>query len=308
MLYDAFYKYLRTEINSSPHTVSAYSCDLEQFRRYLKASSPQGSDDPQTVRLEDIRLWIASLSAAGMKTATVVRKIQSLRGFFGFLERHCGLSANPTALLTPPRMEKPLPDYIRSEETNKMLDAAEVSAIGDDSFEGVRDRLILTMFYSTGIRAAELIGLLDADVDTGRGELKVLGKRNKERTIPFGNELKEMITHYRQCREEAGASGASAAGAFFVRPDGRPLYYGLVYKVVRSALDTAQVNSRRHSPHVLRHSFATDMLNNGADLSAVQQLLGHQSLATTQRYTHLSYRELQNNYKLAHPRAKKKED
>jgi len=306
MLYDAFIKYLRTEVNSSPHTVSAYSCDLVQFRRFLTDELPRHSDDPYAVRLEDIRLWVASLSSAGMKTSTIVRKIQSLRGFFGFAERRCGLSDNPTALLTPPRIEKPLPDYIRSEETNRMLDAMTAAAgDGSDDFTDLRDRLILTMFYSTGIRAAELIGLLDADVDIVRSELKVLGKRNKERTIPFGEELREMITDYRRVRDEAVGYTPSV---FFVRPDGRPLYYGLVYKVVRSALDSARVNSRRHSPHVLRHSFATDMLNNGADLSAVQQLLGHQSLATTQRYTHLSYRELQNNYKLAHPRAKKKED
>ncbi len=308
MPYNAFYTYLLNEINSSPHTVSAYRCDITQFRRYLTSESPQHNDDPYSVKLEDLRLWIASLSAAGMKTTTIIRKIQSLRVFFGFMEKRRGLAGNPTALLSPPRIEKPLPDYIRSEETNKIIDT---SPDDNENFSSIRDHLILTMFYSTGIRAAELIGLLDADVDVVRNELKVLGKRNKERTIPFGKELQEMIIRYRTIRSATvGKQSEQNAGTttFFVRPDGRPLYYGLVYKVVRSALDTAQVNSRRHSPHVLRHSFATDMLNNGADLSAVQQLLGHQSLATTQRYTHLSYRELQNNYKLAHPRAKKKED
>ena len=143
-------------------------------------------------------------------------------------------------------------------------------------------------------------------VDTSRGELKVLGKRNKERIIPFGEELREMISHYRDIRSTSVPQ--TGTDAFFVRDNGDPVYYGLVYRTVRSVLDSANVKSSRRSPHTLRHSFATDMLNNGADLAAVQKLLGHASLATTQRYTHLSYRELQKNYKLAHPRAQKKEN
>lgn len=155
------------------------------------------------------------------------------------------------------------------------------------------------MLYSTGMRASELTGLLDADVDTRRGELKVLGKRNKERIIPFGDELTQMITLYRTLRP------ASTARQFFLQPDGTQLDYRRLLGIVRGEL-AGRVRASRPTPHALRHSFATDMLNGGADITAVQRLLGHASLATTQIYTHLSYSELQHNYKLAHPRAQKK--
>ncbi len=159
------------------------------------------------------------------------------------------------------------------------------------------------MIYSTGLRCSEIQGLMDKDVDTARGELKVLGKRNKERIIPFGKELSDMITTYRKLRD--GTVGSTCQNEFFVRESGEPLYRKLIYNVVHKALAGNTVASRQ-SPHVLRHSFATDMLNNGADLYAVQQLLGHQSLATTQVYTHITYRELKQNYQQAHPRALKK--
>ena len=159
------------------------------------------------------------------------------------------------------------------------------------------------MIYSTGLRCSEIQGLMDKDVDTARGELKVLGKRNKERIIPFGKELSDMITTYRKLRDDT--VGTTAPNEFFVRESGEPLYRKLIYNVVHKALAGNTVASRQ-SPHVLRHSFATDMLNNGADLYAVQQLLGHQSLATTQVYTHITYRELKQNYQQAHPRALKK--
>ncbi|MDE6459066.1 MAG: tyrosine-type recombinase/integrase [Muribaculum sp.] len=180
-----------------------------------------------------------------------------------------------------------------------MLDAE----IDTDDFNQVRDRLIVDMIYTTGLRASEVTGLLDADIDTARGELKVLGKRNKERIIPFGPELAKMIAQYRNLR--ASTVPPPAADEFFVRKSGEPIYRKLVYNAVHNALSGHTV-ARRQSPHVLRHSFATDMLNNGADLYSVQQLLGHQSLATTQVYTHITYRELKQNYQQAHPRALKK--
>ena len=188
-----------------------------------------------------------------------------------------------------------------------MIDSLDDDSMALDDFETVRDALIVNMLYTTGMRAAELVDLDDGKVDCLACELKVHGKRNKERIIPFGKELKEMITRYRQIRNSTIGNSAPA-DPFFVRPDGKRVYYQLVYRVVRRTLSAARVSSSRRSPHVLRHSFATDMLNDGADLTAIQKLLGHNSLATTQRYTHLSYRELQQNYQLAHPRAQKKED
>ncbi|MDE6333361.1 MAG: tyrosine-type recombinase/integrase, partial [Muribaculaceae bacterium] len=197
--------------------------------------------------------------------------------------------------LIPARLPKVLPSVVRPEDMQNLLDRP----YDKDSFIELRNRLIITMLYSTGMRASELTGLLNADVDVKQGELKVLGKRNKERMIPFGKELADMITLYRTLRP------VTSAAELFVLEDGRPLAYRNLLEIVKENL-AGRVTTARRTPHVLRHSFATDMLNNGAEITAVQQLLGHASLATTQIYTHLTYRELQHNYQQAHPRAQKK--
>lgn len=303
MLYDAFYNFIRCETTRSPHTVFAYKRDIEQFRRFLTAELMHDDDDPRKASYSDLRLWVASLSSQGLTTTTVLRKMSALRTFYGYLMRHQGLEVNPASRLVSPRRPHSLPTFIRREETEQAIDS--MNAYSDDFVEA-RDALMLDMLYSTGMRESELVGLKDADVDLGRGELKVLGKRNKERIIPFGSELSDMIVHYRDLRSDV--PGAATTDELFLRPDGRPLYRQLVYRIVHNALTDAGVTAAKRSPHVLRHSFATDMLNNGADLNAVQKLLGHRSLETTQRYTHLTYRELQQNYKLAHPRALKMED
>ncbi len=303
MLYNAFYDFIRCETTRSAHTVLAYRRDIEQFRRFLTAELCHPDDNPRNVSVADMRLWVASLSSQGMASTTIVRKRSALRSFYGYLVRHHGLMTNPTARLVSPKTKRPLPAFIRPQETEGVLRS--MNAFSDD-FTEARDALIIDMLYSTGMRESELISLKNSAVDTRKGELKVLGKRNKERIIPFGRELSEMISHYRTLREKL-PDGADA-DVFFVRPDGKPLYRQLVYRVVHEALTDYGVRTAKRSPHMLRHSFATDMLNGGADLNAVQKLLGHASLETTQRYTHLSYRELQQNYKLAHPRAQKKED
>lgn len=300
MLYKAFYDFIRCETTRSPHTVAAYTRDLEQFRRFLTAELCHPDDDPTKASFADLRLWVASLASRGMAATTVMRKMSALRALYAFLCRYHGLDANPADRLVAPKAPHLLPDFVQQEETLRTLDM--MDAFSDD-FETARNALIMEMLYCTGMRESELIGLRDAQIDTGKGELKVLGKRNKERIIPFGPNLADMIEHYRTLRQKTVFD--PVADPFFVRPDGRPLYRQLVYRVVNGALSEARVRSSKRSPHVLRHSFATDMLNNGADLSAVQKLLGHESLETTQRYTHLTYRELQQNYKLAHPRAQK---
>lgn len=309
MRYNEFYDYLRCEAAMSPHTVAAYIADVESMRRFLKEELYKG-DDPEGITTDDLRLWIAGMSRLGQSPRSVGRRMCGVRALFRFLSRRKALAVDPMRGLKPPKPPKSLPSFVPQNETQSIIDVfaendADSAARGDGSYDFIRNNLIVTMLYSTGMRAAELVDLLDVNVDTVAGELKVRGKRNKERVIPFGNELKTMIEHYRTLRSR---TVSSTDGHFFLRSDGRPLYYRLVYRAVHGALDAAAVHSAKRSPHVLRHSFATDMLNNGSELTAVQQLLGHSSLQTTQKYTHLTYRELQQNYELAHPRAHKTEE
>ncbi|MDE6099979.1 MAG: tyrosine-type recombinase/integrase [Paramuribaculum sp.] len=294
-----FLKYLLSEQGLSPLTVEAYGRDLRQWADYATGGG-RYELRPETASLNDLRLWVASLSRQGVSPRTIRRKIQSLRGFYNYLMRIHGLADNPAAELTSPRPARSLPVYVRTEETLAMLDAEE--DLSDGSFEDVRNVLILELLYSTGLRCSELIGLRDCHVDTVKHELKVVGKRNKERIVPFGFELSDMIDRYRSLRYDALGFHSEF---LFVRTDGSPLYRKLVYNIVHRAME-GRVHASRMSPHVLRHSFATDMLNSGAELTSVQQLLGHSSLSTTQVYTHISFRELKQNYQLAHPRAQNK--
>ena len=294
---EEFLRYITAELQLSPQTVDAYRTDLNQWSDFATSG---GAYDlrPETTTLSDLRLWIAQVARQGASPRTIRRKIQSLRAFFRFMMRLHGLADNPAMELSVPKAPRNLPVYVRTEEMSQMLD----SEIDEKDFDQVRNRLILDMFYSTGLRCSELTGLLDRNVDTNRGELKVHGKRNKDRIVPFGPELTARIADYRRLRD----STAPEAEEFFVRPDGSPLYRKLVYNIVHRAMESGGVHASRKSPHVLRHSFATDMLNGGAQLTSVQQLLGHQSLTATQVYTHISYRDLKQNYQLAHPRAQKK--
>lgn len=298
IMVERYLTYLRCELNYSVHTVSSYSRDIRQFADYC--SNTAGTDfNPVNATNSDIRAWIATLSRRGDNRRTLRRKVQSLRSFYKYLMLMGVTDRNPAVDIAIARPTATLPAFIRSEEINSLLD----SEYDTTDLIECRNRLIITLLYTTGMRRAELIGLLDRNIDTSRGELKVLGKRNKERVIPFGNELKSMIDHYRALRREKGIDHAPQ---LLTRPDGQPLYARIVNSIVGKILDPDAIHAPRRSPHVLRHTFASDMLNNGADLNAVQQLLGHSSLSTTQIYTHISYRELKQNYQLAHPRAQKK--
>ena len=297
---EAFLKYMSNELGLSALTVEAYGRDLRQWEEYA-TSGGRYELRPESTSVSDLRLWLASLSREGASARTVRRKVQALRAFFRYMMRVHGMGDNPAAELMIPRQKRQLPVYVRQEETMAMIDAMESRAESGD-FTDLRNALILDMFYSTGLRCSELTGLKDADVDTVKGELKVLGKRNKERIVPFGTELSDLIDDYRRVREATVGRGC---GPFFVRASGEPLYRKLVYNIVHRAMEE-NVHASRMSPHVMRHSFATDLLNNGARLASVQQLLGHQSLSTTQVYTHISFRELKQNYQLAHPRAQNK--
>lgn len=293
-LYDSFLTYIRCELNESAHTVTSYSYDLRQWEKFTaEAFGP--SFDPTQVVVNDIRQWVAYLSTQGRSARTIRRKVQTLRALYHYLMKRGKIDNNPAQDLSTAKLHKTLPRVIRPEDIKKLLD----SPFDKADFIETRNRLIILMLYSTGMRASELTGLLDINVDTNSCELKVLGKRNKERMIPFGNELCNMISLYRTLRP------TTSVPQFFVEPGGVAITYPHLNNIVKGEL-TGRVRASKNTAHALRHSFATDMLNAGAEITAVQQLMGHASLAATQIYTHLSYRELQHNYQLAHPRAQKK--
>ena len=222
---------------------------------------------------------------------------QAVRALYKMMMRRGEVESNPAAEVELAKVPKRLPNYVRRESIDALIDGE----VDCDDFEQVRNRLMLVMFYETGIRRAELIGLADANVDLDAKEIKVHGKRNKDRIVPFGEELADWISRYREVRNrEVGRTES-----FFVKADGKPLYPTLVYRVVHNSLLSVG-GTDKYSPHVLRHTFASAMLNGGAELNSVKELLGHESLAATQVYTHITFSELKDNYQLAHPRALKK--
>ena len=298
---DTFISYLRYEQGRSELTTGVYSRELKAFAGFITGDNPANRFDPLSVTTDDVRLWIDHLSRQGISRRTVRKKLSAVSSFYRFLIHRREATFNPVDDIATARLEKKLPVYVRQDEMQEVIESLPAEAAPHSAFEKQRNALIVLMLYSTGMRRAELISLKDAAVDTARSELKVLGKRNKERIIPFGEELRQAIESYRRARSRCLGSQTPPED-FFVRPDGTPLYPMLVQRVVKEAL-TGHSNAARLSPHTLRHSFATDMLNNGAELTAVQQPMGHASLATTQMYTHITFRELLKNYRLAHPRA-----
>ena len=293
MLTDSFLDYLRYERNYSEKTVLAYGEDISQLREF--AQEEIGDFNPAEVTPELIREWIVSLMDKGYASTSVNRKLSSLRSFYKFLLKKKVVLVDPLRKITGPKNKKPLPSFLKENEINRLLDDTDFG----EGFEGCRDHLIIEMFYATGIRLSELIGLDDKDVDFSASLLKVTGKRNKQRLIPFGDELKEGMLEYVNVRNE---QVLESGGAFFVRKNGERLYKNLVYNLVKRNLSKV-VTLKKRSPHVLRHTFATTMLNNEAELGAVKELLGHSSLATTEIYTHTTFEELKKVYKQAHPRA-----
>ena len=289
-----FLEYLLYELNRSENTIIAYRTDLEEFERYLKKNNTEA--DFAKVDANKVRSWVVSLMEEGKcSAASVNRKLSSLRSFYRFLLRRGLVKVDPMLKVVGPKKKKPLPSFVREEDMNRLLDDVPF----DGGFEGQRDRMILEMFYATGMRLSELIGLDDVDVDTSARLIKVKGKRNKQRLIPFGDELREDLLMYIKVRNETFSVGTEA---FFVLKDGRRMYPMLVYRLVRRNLSKV-VALKKRSPHVLRHSFATAMLNGNAELRAVKELLGHENLATTEIYTHATFEELKKVYEQAHPRA-----
>ena len=293
MLKEAFLDYLRLERNYSERTIVSYGTDLREFEGYLEKT--EAELDLTKVHADVVRNWISELMDEGRTATSVNRKLSSLRSFYRFLLRRKEITVNPMLKIVGLKKKKPLPSFVREKDMNRLLDGLSF----DEGFEGCRDRTILEMFYTTGMRLSELIGLDDVDVDLSARLIKVTGKRNKQRLIPFGDELAEDLLIYIKVRNDAFPDGVEA---FFIRKNGERMYPMQVYRIVKRNLSKV-VTLKKKSPHVLRHTFATAMLNDNAELRAVQALLGHESLATTEVYTHTTFEELKKVYEQAHPRA-----
>lgn len=295
MFIDSFIGYLRVERHYSAHTVRSYERDLLAFKDYVARLDESLSF--WEADTDVVRSWVASMMDAGAKPSTVCRKLSSLRSFFAYVCADCGVQENPVAGLRGPKCRKVLPSFVKEESMNVLIDDTSFG----DGYAACRDKMILQLFYETGVRLSELVGLDISSVDMLACTVKVLGKRNRERIIPFAAGLKAALEHYLHERE---AFVKKNSNALFLSAKGERITPSYVYRMVRSRLaDVTTV--KKKSPHVLRHSFATAMLNNKAEIGAVKELLGHRRLATTEIYTHLGFEDLKGFYEMAHPRAGK---
>lgn len=292
-LIEKYLRYLRYERNYSPHTEISYSEDLHQFAEFINQNHK--GIDLREIDSDIVRLWVVSLLELKLSARTVNRKLSALKSFYRYLLRVGEVENNPLKKIVGPKTKKPLPSFVNYSDMKKVLSEEDF----DCTFLSMRDRLILEIFYVTGIRRAELIGIKDVDVDFSAKILQVTGKRNKQRLIPVSDALLNMITLYMSARNR---DVKVLSGYLFVKEDGEQLYPMLVHRIVNDRLAWIPTLTKT-SPHVLRHSFATGMLNNGADINAVKELLGHSSLASTEVYTHTSFEELKKIYNKAHPRA-----
>jgi integrase/recombinase XerC len=289
-----FLNFIQTEKRLSRHTVTAYQNDLAQFTAFL--STDFHAVTPQTAEFLHLRAWVVHLVEGGLNKASVNRKIATLRSFYGFLLRRNHRTTDPTKGLQSLKTGKTVPTFLDEAPMERLFDVAEFTL----DFAGQRDRLVLELLYGTGIRLSELIGLKRSDVDFYARTIIVLGKRNKQRIVPLTDALVEQLKTYLSSRE--AAFGAVAPTDFLVVTDsGESAYPVLIQRITKKYL-TLVTTLEKRSPHVLRHTFATHLLNNGADLNAIKDLLGHSSLAATQIYTHTSLEQLKKTYQQAHPK------
>lgn len=287
-----FVNYLNYEKHFSKHTVTAYQNDLFQFQKFI--SENFDTDEIKIINHQMIRSWLVQLMNDKISARSVARKLTTLKTFYRFLLKENIVESSPMAKVQSPKIQKRLPVFVEETPMNILLDNIEF----ENNFEGVRDKLIINILYSTGIRLSELIGLKKLDVDSYNQQIKVLGKRNKERIIPITKELSDQIILYNQIKADEGFDNEN----LLVTSKGEKLYPKLVYTIVKKNLSFVTSIEKR-SPHVLRHTFATHLLNKGADLNAIKELLGHANLSATQIYTHNSIERLKTIYKNKHPRA-----
>lgn len=291
---DAFLNYLRCEKNRSEKTIDAYGRDLCEFAEYVRGLD--GGLSLADADTDVVRGWLGSMMERGNTASSVCRRLSALRTFYRFALGRGLVGHDPAHGVAGPKKAKPLPMYMRETDMDRLLDTVEWG----DRYIDVRARTILLTFYTTGIRLSELVGLDDGDVSFDTAQLKVTGKRDKQRLVPFGPELSQALSRYMQMRDTVTPQGGS--GALFVDAKGRRMTCHSVRETVKQCLAVV-TTMKKKSPHVLRHSFATAMLNHGADIESVQKLLGHVSLATTEIYTHTTFEQLKQVYTDAHPRA-----
>ncbi len=295
MSFSQFLDYLKLEKNYSVHTLTAYKADLSAFLDFLKEEFD--TEDLTDVNYPQIRTWIVTLVESGVSNRSVNRKVSSLKAYYRFLQKTGQLEISPLAkhkaLKTPVKVQVPFSE----KEVKQVLDSFKT-----DTFEGIRDKLIVELFYTTGLRRIELINIKAGDIDEENQVIKVLGKRNKERYIPLLTSVCESVKAYRSARKALEVSPDGTH--FFVSETGVKLSESFVYRIINNYFSKVS-GKLKTSPHILRHSFATHLLNQGANLNAVKELLGHSSLASTQVYTHNSIAELSKVHKMAHPRNKK---
>ncbi|TCC87028.1 integrase [Pedobacter frigiditerrae] len=294
MLISSFLTYLQHEKRYSPHTVKSYHTDLLQFEKFLQEEFETDLISAQTPQ---VRSFVVSLMDLKISENAIGRKISSLRSFYKYLLREQALKKNPMLLIKAPKVPKRLPVFIEDAKMDLLLDGLDSF---DESFSSQRDKLVLEMLFGTGVRLAELLLLKETDVNFYEATIKVLGKRNKERIIPLHSELVIQIKNYIELKSLQKFDNKSTT--LIVSNPGAPAYPKLIYRIVTSYLTLISTQDKK-SPHVLRHSFATSLLNRGADLNSIKELLGHSSLAATQVYTHNSVERLKTIYKQAHPKA-----
>ncbi|MCX6246901.1 MAG: tyrosine recombinase XerC [Bacteroidetes bacterium] len=298
-----FIDYIQYEKRYSPHTVSAYRSDLDQFFSFL--DKQYNLSDIREVTHPMIRSWLVLLMEEKISPRSVNRKMTTLKSFYRFLLKEGSVTVNPMRKIISPRTSKRLPSFVEKEKMAMLFEEVNFG----EGFTGLRDQLILEVLYATGMRLSELINLKESDVDFHRSTLKVLGKRNKERLIPFSNKFADHLKRYLQGKsdlpgitESLSLTDKPESVYLFVTNSGNKVYPRFIYRVVTKYL--SQVTTlQKVSPHVLRHTFATHLLNNGAELNAVKELLGHASLSATQVYTHNTIEKLKTIYKQAHPKA-----
>ena len=294
MMINQFLNYLRYERNSSPQTVQTYEESLREFESYISLRDSRLS--LQAVDADLIRDWMESLMDKGNTASTINKKLSALRSFYRFSLKRKLVEKDPAHGIVGPKKSKPLPQFLRESEMDHLLDRLE----WDNNYKNVRARTILLLFYEAGLRRSELTGLNDVDIDFGSRQLKVTGKRNKQRIIPFGQELADALNQYLEARREQ--FGLRENCALFLSDKGERMTGSQVYLIVHRYL-TLVTSLKKRSPHVLRHTFATAMLNNGAGLESIKKLLGHESVDTTEIYAHTTFEQLKRIYKEAHPRA-----